>query len=81
MQFNIMQFNIMHKKNLWIEQQIISYWKKNLTCVLRTLKTYNPIIKILKYVVILIIGQSLATKLVVVQCYNLTQYLFIIGEF
>ena len=25
--------------------------------------------------------QNLATKLVVVQCYNITQYLFIIGEF
>ena len=72
-----MQFNIMHKKNLWIEQQIISYWKKNLTCVLRTLKTYNPTIKILKYVVILIIGQSLATKLVISLGYNLNIYIYI----
>ena len=43
--------------NIWLE--------KNLTYVLRTLKTYNLTIKILKYVVILIIEQSLDTELVI----------------
>ena len=45
--------------------------------MLRTIKTYNPTIKILKYVVILIIGQSLATKLVISLGYNHNIYIYI----
>ena len=45
--------------------------------MLRTLKTYNPTIKILKYVVILIIEQSLVTKLVISLGYNHNIYIYI----